>query len=408
MAHYERDHGSRPQALGDLAEVKALVASGALNGDSRLRVDGGPWMSAKDLPGLRSLFTPAADLWSAWDDEELDDEVPTPPAQRPHQGPQSASRASAPAPPPQPLPPPTPLDAAGATPQEEPEEIPHTHVVSVDPPALPHGALRPLPPPAPVGQVIAFPGPKRGSPRPKSAAAPRYETLPLLVEDGLEPMAPVLDKTEEQIPGRIQTRHFWMGAAVLGTALLTALTVGWVRSTAAWTSDAPLGPIVTPSVLPVLPEPVVVGEDPIPTPPQVAEPVLSEVVAQLRSKIPKEAQALGLDPSAMEDALFVELRRVVAVDRVQIRVLAFDVADRPSSLELKVVLQEEGAQDLSRSFAAIGLVAGKYVDQAGLNLPKVLVLLPTDEGTLEKAFDGERAGAFWRGELGAQAYLRGE
>lgn len=405
MAHYERDHGSKPQPLGDLAEVRALVASGALSRDSRLRVDGGPWTAAKDLPELRSLFAPAGDLWSAWDEEDLEDEVPA--------APPSLPPSAAPAPTvlpvssPQPPPPPASMASLPASPPPEPEEIPASQLVRAEPSALPEEALRPLPPPAPVGQVIAFPGPKRARPSPRSSAAPRYETTPLLVEDGLEPIAPVLDKTEERIPGPVQTRHFWMGGAILATALLTAVTVGWIRSTASWTSDAPLGPIVTPAELPELPEPVPLVQDPTPQP-QSGGPVLSEVVAQLRSRIPKDARALGMDPSAMEDALFVELRKVVAVDRVQIRVLSFDVADRPSSLELKVVLQEEGAEDLSRSFAAIGLVAGKYVDQAGLNLPKVLVLLPTDEGTLEKAFEGERAAAFWRGELGAQAYLRGE
>lgn len=270
--------------------------------------------------------------------------------------------------------------------------------------------MAPMPPSA--GKVIAFPGPKRTSVRPRSSVARgssaiRYETTPLLMHEGLEPLAPVLEKTEEKLPGRFQTRHYWMIASVLLTCFLTMLMVVWVRGTASWTSDAPLGPMVAQPELPVLPEPVLQAVDPQ-TGPAVPEPALSEVVAELRARIPLDARPLGLDPSAMEDVLFVELRRVVALDRVQIKVLEFDVADRPSSLELKVVLQEEGAADLSRSFAAIGLVVGKYVDREGLNLPTVKVLLPTDEGTLEKAFVGDRAAAFWRGELGAQAYLRGE
>ena len=82
--------------------------------------------------------------------------------------------------------------------------------------------------------------------------------------------------------------------------------------------------------------------------------------------------------------------------------------DQPSSMELKLVLQEDAAQDLIRSFTAIGLVVGKYVDREGLDLLSMKVLVPRDTGTLERSFDGQRAAAFWRGDLEAQAYLRGE
>lgn len=426
MAHFEREQNGEPQSLGDLPAVRAMVASGALKGSDRVRVDGQAWVLAKELPQLKSLFVPSPDLWSAWDEEDLAAEVTTPAPESAGAGAEKPFALDPPAPP-KPLPPPASIPPATTSPAPPPpeqpvlggatgapEEVLETHVLSaaaaLGPDELPEEALAPMPPS--VGKVIAFPGPKRTPVRPRSSAsrgspALRYETTPLLVHEGLEPLAPVLEKTEEKLPGRFQTRHYWMIASILLTCMLTLLMVVWVRGTASWTSDAPLGPMVAQPELPVLPEPVAVVVDPEANP-AVPEPALSEVVAELRARIPQDARPLGLDPSAMEDVLFVELRRVVALDRVQIKVLEFDVANRPSSLELKVVLQEEGAVDLSRSFAAIGLVVGKYVDREGLNLPVVKVLLPTEEGTLEKAFVGDRAAAFWRGELGAQAYLRGE
>ncbi|MFT5585980.1 MAG: hypothetical protein ACI9VR_003576 [Cognaticolwellia sp.] len=425
MTHFEREQDGKPRPLGDLAKVRGMVASGSLKGSDRVRVDGGPWAAARELPQLGSLFAPTPDLWSAWDEEDLDDSDTAQGVESQPKDQASTPWTPGPPEPPKPLPPPIdpaslesaspasvapvsgshgPASPAFGSPNLGSRDLGASDVGSLEPGVLPDHAVAPLPP-LPVGKVIAFPGPKRAPLR--SSAAPRYETTPLLVHEGLEPLAPVLEKTEEKLPGRFQTRHYWMIASILATGFLTMLMVVWVRGTARWTSDAPLGQVVAQSELPVLPEPapeLVNPESKLPIP----EPALSEVVAELRGRIPLEARPLGLDPSGMEDVFFVELRRVVDLDRVQIKVLEFDAADRASRLELKVVLQEEGAQDLSRSFTAIGLVVGKYVDREGLDLPTLKVLVPTDEGTLEKAFDGQRSAAFWRGELGAQAYLRGE
>ena len=74
MAHFEREQDGETQPVGDLAKVRAMLASGELKGTDRLRVDGGPWALAKELPQLRSLFAPTPDLWSAWDEEDFEDE----------------------------------------------------------------------------------------------------------------------------------------------------------------------------------------------------------------------------------------------------------------------------------------------------------------------------------------------
>ena len=198
-----------------------------------------------------------------------------------------------------------------------------------------------------------------------------------------------------------------MLASILATCLLTMLMVIWVRGTAGWTSDAPLGQTVLQAELPELPGMVSEVEEPQTQEPS-PKPELDDVVAELRGRISREATPLGADSSAMEDLLFVELRRVVALDRVQIKLVDSAAMDQPSSMELKLVLQEDAAQDLIRSFTAIGLVVGKYVDREGLDLLSMKVLVPRDTGTLERSFDGQRAAAFWRGDLEAQAYLRGE
>ena len=436
MAHFEREQDGETQPVGDLAKVRAMLASGELKGTDRLRVDGGPWALAKELPQLRSLFAPTPDLWSAWDEEDFEDEDSESASEAHPSGQVSAPGTPGPSEPPpavepvsldplslepeplepEPLEPealePEPLEPEPLEPEPlEPEPLEPEPLESgsgqangLEPVALPDHAVAPLPPP-PVGKVLAFPGPKRAGHH--SSAALRYETTPLLVHEGLEPLARVLKKTEEKLPGRFQTRHYWMLASILATCLLTMLMVIWVRGTAGWTSDAPLGQTVLQAELPELPGMVSEVEEPQTQEPS-PKPELDDVVAELRGRISREATPLGADSSAMEDLLFVELRRVVALDRVQIKLVDSAAMDQPSSMELKLVLQEDAAQDLIRSFTAIGLVVGKYVDREGLDLLSMKVLVPRDTGTLERSFDGQRAAAFWRGDLEAQAYLRGE
>ncbi|MED5374190.1 MAG: hypothetical protein VX899_24445 [Myxococcota bacterium] len=455
MARYELRGEQGPEPLGDLGSVQRMLSTGRIAPDASLRVDGGPWTPARELPGLAEHLPAARGLWDAWEDEDWQPSSDPSPPPGPPPAPHSAALPSPSEDTGDDLTEPdTPASHTPAADTPAPADVPAAETLQValrvDPPtaAPPPRILAPdedtvehldpqqveaLPPPPPIqvpaesvhpaelqplppaggrsGKVIEFPGPKRGPARPQAVQrqsarprpAPSFKTVPVTFDETAPPPAPVLERSQEGPQPGFQTRHIWMGAAVLGATLLTAVGVLLVKDTAAWTSDQPLGPAVHQQDLPQLPEPVATAPvEPVAQPP--VKPVapsatggLGDIVVELRAKIPSSAALIGGDLSRAEDALFVELRRVVAIQRVELQ-------PGDAGLELRVTLME--SSNLSRSFIGAALVCGKYVDRGELPVEQLVVLVPNEAGgLLERRFSGSSTAAFWRDELGAQALL---
>ncbi|MCP4808509.1 MAG: hypothetical protein GY913_18825 [Proteobacteria bacterium] len=281
---------------------------------------------------------------------------------------------------------PTPVEPPDAT---EPRKGPK-FIIDSKPKPKP-APTRPVARPPPPGQVLSFPEGGRRKTRPaRGNAVPKPATKP-------DPVAAVLDK--------VPPKRFWLyGGAVLSALLVVGVWRWWVWSLATWSSADPLG-----HSLGELPAATLSGDPVVEVEPDVTpfvEPIdegdaLSEVLDELKSEMSHDVADIGpRGTSTFEDALFLEMNKLVRVKTIHYEVLAWDDATGlPSTVAITVEIRSQG--DASRELGAVALNMGKYIGHYDWIVRQLDVELIDETGTARQtSLDPGKATLLYDDQIG--------
>lgn len=421
------------RTVEDIEALRALVVTGEVVADTKVRKGTrGRWKLAGDVPELVDIWPSDAgdeDPWAAWDDElddlgedvrdevtsgaddnteeipastvdilddddsvevSVDDLVAEPPKLKGEKrSKKRKKKVKKPATPPEvgdrkepkfvvdsdadgPIPEVAPAHVASAQPDERGKVI-----------TFPEGGrrrTRPL-------QTSAQPAAQRDC-DPRSQTRRRPETSPL---DGVQ--------------GRYFGYLFFFGISCLGVGL----GVWYIWSVATWSSSDPLGhslgaeppkTIAEAPVEPVASKPFVEpkGEG------DVLQPILDDLKATMVHDI---VEIPPNDITPLEDALFLELMKLVNVKGLDVEVLSWSKKGAPVQVSFDIQVRSGG--DPQRELGAVALVVGKYIDHYDFLVRRFEVTRVDEEAGTAGTYrlDAKRASRLYTDDIGLMRALDG-